>query len=352
MPENKISETSSNFVHFLRAIASQIVVLGHILQLNILPTNSVLAFLPSYSVLIFFVISGYIVSYSCNLKGKEYGLLNYVIDRFSRIYITLIPAFILTIIIGIVYLYCLNSSAFNINWRYLISSFLMQQENPILMKIQYMLPNTETFKFVGVFGNNLPLWSLSIEWWLYMFFGIFYFKRIEQLNGRHNFLLFLSLPFVIGYMFLPGRAGYGLPFIWLSGVVINYLTSKKIIVAKSHMFVLISLIFALVSIKTTPNIAILFFVVFFFFSINYFNELGNNSFYNSFFKLARWPGNYSYSIYIIHYPLILLISSLNLNVTSKIILSLAISNLLALTLYFFFERNHKLLSGKIKKILS
>lgn len=352
MPESKMTETSSNFLHFLRAIASQIVVVGHILALNHLVSNSVMSFLPGFSVMIFLVISGYIISYTSDAKGKKYGLFNYLVDRFSRIYVALIPALLLTLVLGIICFNYIKTSAFDLNLKHLVCTVLMQQENPLLLQFQYMLPNTENYNFIGIFGPNIPLWSLSIEWWLYMFFGLVYFKGIDEFKMKHYVLLFCSLPFVIGYMFLQGRAGYGLTFIWFSGVIVNHLTNKTLNIKASHLLFFIFLIFTLISIKTVPNISIIFFIVFFFFAIKHFNRLGNNNIYNTLFKSAKWPGNYSYSIYIIHYPIVFILSSLNLNPVSKVVLCFVIANFLALIFYLLFERHHKLINTKIKKLFN
>lgn len=345
-----MTETSSNFLHFLRAVASQIVVVGHILTLNHLGSNSLMNILPSFSVMIFFVMSGYIISYTSVAKGKKYGLFNYLVDRFSRIYVALIPALLLTLMLGIICFCYFKTCAFDFNLKHLVCNILMQQENPLLLKFQYMLPNTENYKLIGIFGPNLPLWSLSIEWWLYMFFGLIYFKGFDELKMKHYILLFCSLPFVIGYMFLPGRAGYGLTFIWFSGVIVNYLTKKVFSIHKSHFLFFIFLIFTLISLKTVSSISIIFFIIFFFFAINYFNQLNSNSIYNTFFKLAKWPGNYSYSIYIMHYPIAFILSSLNLNPISKVVLCIIVTNFLAVIFYLLFERHHKMINTKVKKV--
>ncbi len=312
MTEYRLSETSSNFIHFLRAASSQIVLIGHCAALNQLIEISFLSFLPSFSVMVFFVLSGFVISYSTSLKGESYGLSNYLVDRFSRIYITLLPALLITFLLGFIYYLYFNAYPFNINIKYLFTCITMQQENPLLLKIQYMLPDINKYKFIGIFGDNLPLWSLSLEWWYYVFFGLFFYTKFKTMKIQHFILLVCCLPFVVGYMFLPGRAGYGLSFIWFSGVLINYLLSKNIKISYSNWLFYIFLVFTIISLKIISNLSILSFIVFFLFSIIYFNGKSSNSNWNKFFKLAKWPGNYSYSLYVIHYPILLLLKKLGI----------------------------------------
>lgn len=338
MKQYILSETSSNFIHFLRAVSSQVVLIGHCNLPYLLFGNSIFNFLPSFSVMVFFVLSGFVISYSTSLKGESYGFFNYLIDRFSRIYITLLPVLLLTFLFAFLYHLYVNSYPFNINIKYLLCCLVMQQENPLLLKIQYMLPNTNTYKFIGIFGDNLPLWSLSLEWWYYVFFGLMFYTKFQKLKFQHLLLLVCCLPFVVGYMFLPGRAGYGLTFIWFSGALIHYLLSKNINFTHSKWLFYIFLAFTIISIKITPNLSILFFIVFFIFAIIYFDNNNSSKKYKKIFKLAKWPGNYSYSLYITHYPILLVFKKLELTPIEKDIYVILFSNFFALIFYLIFEK--------------
>ena len=347
----RISNTSSNFINFLRAISSQLVMITHAFHASAflhLSEHSPFLRLAGYSVLVFFVLSGYVISYSTMKKGKSYGLSNYIIDRFSRIYIVLVPTFLFTYLLAIAYYTWFKSYPYDINVKRLITCLLMQQDNLVLQKIQYMLPNLSEYKFMGYFGDNGPLWSLSIEWWHYMFFGVFFYINFHYIKLTHYFLFVCSLPFVIGYCFFPGQAGNGLSFIWFSGVLINFLLQQKINFKKAHLLSIIFLLLTISSFMLDSSLKILFFIIFFLCSLVHFNSLADSNNYNRFFLLAKWPSNYSYSLYIIHYPILLLIHRLTLTPVLSFILVVVISNLMALILYLTFEKHHNFVSTTIK----
>jgi peptidoglycan/LPS O-acetylase OafA/YrhL len=72
-----LTSTSSKFIHALRAVLAQIVLVGHVLKIyGFTDENSVLTKLTPYAVLVFFVLSGYVIAYSTGNKGREYGFKN------------------------------------------------------------------------------------------------------------------------------------------------------------------------------------------------------------------------------------------------------------------------------------
>ncbi|MFM2000482.1 MAG: hypothetical protein RL204_2429, partial [Bacteroidota bacterium] len=170
MSNFRLNQTSSGFIHFLRAILSQIVMIGHVLILNGLYSyESALGGLPPYAVMVFFILSGFVISYSVNLKDKNYGFNNYLADRFARIFSVVIPTLLFTLILGLIGIAISGESPFSMNPWHFFSTLLMQQENLLLLKFQYYLPNDPMYNIIGFFGENLPLWSLSLEWWKYVF---------------------------------------------------------------------------------------------------------------------------------------------------------------------------------------
>ena len=134
-------------------------------------------------VFLFFSISGFLIAYSVFQKTEnpQYGFRNYFVDRFSRIYSGLLPALLISIVVvgGI---YATNSVYFN---------HLLDTESPpslqsfaATLTMMDMFPSGffnatstaifgEPFSAVAIapFGFNGVLWTLVVEWWIYMFFG-------------------------------------------------------------------------------------------------------------------------------------------------------------------------------------
>lgn len=151
------------WLDWLRFFASLMVVLGHARGGHFVDYESLgpqyhswfvaagfaLSGLGHEAVILFFVLSGFLVggrSASKALSGK-FDWRAYGIDRFSRIYVPLFPALILT---GV--LYRIRGGRISI-WEFLGN----------LLGLQGV--------FVPVFGENGPLWSLAYEIWFYILWG-------------------------------------------------------------------------------------------------------------------------------------------------------------------------------------
>ncbi len=120
--KDALSDESSVFLNLIRLVACEMVVLGHFLT-KYQPTPFDALFrlgstLGGAAVLLFFVISGLLISYSLFRKSDnpKYGFRSYFVDRFSRIYSGLIPALILSAIIAAV--------IYTTNYAYYIESIL------------------------------------------------------------------------------------------------------------------------------------------------------------------------------------------------------------------------------------
>lgn len=111
------------------------------------------------AVLLFFVISGWLVGGSLLDKWRQpMALSNYAIDRASRLWTVMIPVFLLTLALAIgrddIGGYGIDYSSTN---EYSATSFIGN-----LLGLQLIS--------VPTFGGNFALWSLSNETWYYILF--------------------------------------------------------------------------------------------------------------------------------------------------------------------------------------
>ncbi len=105
------------------------------------------------SVIVFFVLSGYLVGGQAWLafRSRRYSLSEYLVARISRLWVVVIPALLLTGLLDF-----LNGewSESRNGWQpFLVNLFFLQD----------ILGNT--------YGSNGPFWSLSYEWWFYVLCG-------------------------------------------------------------------------------------------------------------------------------------------------------------------------------------
>jgi peptidoglycan/LPS O-acetylase OafA/YrhL len=171
-----------------------------------------------------------------------------------------------------------------------------------------------------VFGLNGPLWSLANEFWYYMLFPLLVIA-IGLVESRK--VLFRAIAFIIVIIIvwhLPQDILYGF-MIWIMGVVVYLLQSKikQLIPSTGRIFLITGIfLFALSlayskstaliqSIPIEPDFAVGFSFAFLCLALTYQT-----------FPNVRWPrfanfslhiSEVSYSLYLSHFPIVILIAS-------------------------------------------
>lgn len=161
------------------------------------------------SVIIFFVISGYLVGgdvidrYKNNLFNKR----KYAIDRLVRLWVVLIPALLLTLALDCVGINLTNGEGYDGTWSHLVQSGPSINITNDSLNFTTFIGNIFFLQtiIVPTYGSNTPLWSLSNEFWYYLLFpiivSIFFGKKILLKLFIISIILFY-LPFEIVFAFL------------------------------------------------------------------------------------------------------------------------------------------------------
>jgi peptidoglycan/LPS O-acetylase OafA/YrhL len=149
----------------LRGFAATYVFLGHlVLGQFTQPTSWLLIFrLGQEAVMLFFLVSGFVIMFSMETAANK-SVWAYLRRRFFRIY----PIFLLALALG----YALSKDS--------------ARDVPTLLGNLFMLQDFSDGKpgvLFSTFAGNLPLWSLSYEWWFYLAFIPLYWvvPRASQL---------------------------------------------------------------------------------------------------------------------------------------------------------------------------
>jgi peptidoglycan/LPS O-acetylase OafA/YrhL len=318
MKDIKIVLAQDSFTSLLdlsRWIAAFIVFAGHLHELLLSPYEQVeqpnmliagfyfVSGLSSEAVMVFFVISGFLIG-GKNLERAKTGSFyfnSYCVDRISRLYVVLLPA----ILIG----YCLDvigssyfpeAGLYNLFSYHIITEHL---ETSILIGNLLMLQSFYT----TVIGSNFPLWSLSFEFWFYLLFGLLILSIFGSKQNKSKYwylILSLIIVLILGYKFIL----YFL--IWCIGLSVAFL-NKKII--KSPIIALIQ--FIIVLIMSRFNVIAIQYLCDLLTAISFgifllsMKEV-NNSFLCGTKKINSVLAGFSYSLYLLHYPLILFLLSL------------------------------------------
>lgn len=299
----------SVLISALRSIAALQVVAAH-LRGELFPSlktvadpslwYQALAFFTGFShiaVVIFFLLSGWLVGGSLlNKLGEPHCMMSYAIDRLTRMWIVLVPAFVLTLAIGTI----------------------TQAVDP--GRISYAPDNEYSwttfwgnlFGLQGMavprFGGNFSLWSLSNEMWYYALFPLLLLPVIGQ-RGITK-VAGLAACIVIGYQLLFDLMLYFL--IWLLGVLFSRI---RIEATRTARLVLVIVIVALaVHFRMSGSIGTLVADTFaedLLFSVLFLCLLSSLQFPanparigNRLANFAGLLAPFSFTLYVIHYPLI------------------------------------------------
>lgn len=176
------------------------------------------------AVMVFFVLSGYFVGGAVLRSGINFSWKSYLVSRLTRLWVVLIPCLLLTWGIGlIVEHYALEATlgASNDIWH------SGPKIGEYSVSLNTFLANILFFQTIAspVFGFNGPLWSLANEFWYYMLFPLlaiglgFLGKKAPVVHGA---TLLLAL-IIASWLPLEILNGF---LIWLLGVAVYSLQAK------------------------------------------------------------------------------------------------------------------------------
>jgi peptidoglycan/LPS O-acetylase OafA/YrhL len=151
--------------HIVLADASDVALSGALVKTFYFITS-----LGTQAVMIFFVVSGYLVGGTAIARSRSRGfdLVDYAAKRTSRIYTVLVPALLVGGALDFVGVHFINSSELYTNGAHneRIAGFFAiagKLDIATLLGNFLMLENILTTHL----GTNSPLWSLVYEWWYY-----------------------------------------------------------------------------------------------------------------------------------------------------------------------------------------
>ena len=199
----------------LRGFAALYVVLYHLFGSGLILFGLNFTFLFKFgqeAVILFFILSGFVINYSFE-KSKDKSFKLYFSKRFFRIFIPLIIVFITNYLL----LSLNNKDWVTVDWKNLIGNLFMLQDISI----------SKPAVLFDSFLDNLPLWSLSYEWWFYILFFIFFkiFKKDISLKV-YIITIFAAITYLIVPNFINREVMY-LSIWWMGGDISRLYAKKK-----------------------------------------------------------------------------------------------------------------------------
>jgi peptidoglycan/LPS O-acetylase OafA/YrhL len=229
-----MNPATSDFLNASRWVAAFFVVLQHVFNITInysdikdpslfLRAANFFGGFGHMAVIVFFVVSGYLVGGRAILyfKDKGFSARDYSIHRFSRIYTVLIPALIVGSMLDWSGIAFFNASGiYNHPDAFYGNAFGNDMAKHLSFGI--FLGNLLQLQTITVssLGSNAPLWSLANEWWYYVVFGFF---MVAYRSRRMRTRVVATGAMLTIIMFLPLQISLWLAF-WAVGVAVAVLS--------------------------------------------------------------------------------------------------------------------------------
>jgi peptidoglycan/LPS O-acetylase OafA/YrhL len=363
---------------FIRGFSALLVMSGHLRiaifkdynQLNETPNLLIKIFyfitgLGHQAVMIFFVLSGYFVGGSIIKNINKFNFKKYLIARVSRLWTPLIPILLLTLIIDSI-TGLISSNILNGDYYEILNSGPKNNYSLSFITFFANLCFLQTI-YSPVYGTNGPLWSLANEFWYYVIFPLSLIS-IGFIKKKLIIKILLSILLVFIVIFITKQIMEGF-LIWLMGVAV-YLTVNKKIQKNNSLFFTITFgifLFSLIDSKFSilgPNfkdfsdifvgISFSLLLVFLVKIKLPFSKVFNLN------KISFYLSEISYTLYISHFPIILLIyvtfykkNQLVVNNTNFIIFIIWLLGLILISylLWNLFEKHTPKIRKKLENIL-
>jgi peptidoglycan/LPS O-acetylase OafA/YrhL len=342
-----ISSPKSEFLDFLRWTAALIVVIGHVdMVMGMFFTETTQHSIFGYSslhahtaVMVFFVLSGYVVSYASEKKSfvQEYSFRKYYLDRWSRIFSVLTIAILCTLILDFV------GGLFS--QIYKEPEFIPQDSfYTRLFANVFALQGFQGFRMQ--LGSNSALWSIGYEFTYYIIFGLLYFR--PKLFGLSRLWLLAAI-----IILLVAGTNIILYFsIWLLGAL-AYKLSKLKAVSKIRLnswlciliLILVNHYLNIEKIFSTNEFVNDFIFSFVFALLLIFDMKGKYERHLG--QANKFMASFSYSLYAVHMPFIFLCLALiapSINSEDHFYLGILIlfGSIVFAKIIFYLGENHRL----------
>ncbi len=296
----QISPALSVFLDMARAIAALLIVVSHIrlmffMHYDIKGTAgffyNFFTLLGDKAIMVFFVLSGYLIARSAHISVSQGNLTEYAVKRITRLWIVLIPALIMTFFwdkLTIKIFSDIGSFFFEsrLTWEVFFGNVFFLQD--------IIVPR---------FGSNGPLWSLANEFWYYVLFPVMLLIYIRYKRGTNIFIPVVLLIAIV--LFLPFSI-IKYYIIWLIGAVVWQI--KRPIFKSGFIALSLFIAFLIIAGFEFAQARLFGFVMEFSIAmsfallINFFFFNEKVTFPKAVERTSAFFANFSFSLYLLHFP--------------------------------------------------
>ncbi len=232
----------TSFLDLMRWMAAAIVFLSHLRDPLFLGYGSLVAgdrnlgvqlwyFVTGWfgeAVIVFFVLSGYLVGGIACAKASlgRFSIGDYAVDRCTRLYVAFAPALLLTAILDIAGSTWFADTGFWTHTQPMVREKIATLPFLAYLTLKNFFANLFMLQTIVAppFGSNQPLWTISLEFWFYVVFGLGLASCLASVKSlRLLGLCALGILFVLLGIRFPGYLG-----LWLFGVIAAFVPWRAI----------------------------------------------------------------------------------------------------------------------------
>lgn len=254
------------------------------------------------AVIVFFVLSGWLVGGSfLNKLGSERPFQNYAVDRVSRLWVVLVPTFVVVLLAGAaVGVLDRAQLSFDASEPYSVAAFAGN-----MLGLQTIV--------VPPFGANFPLWSLANETWYYVLFPLL----VLVFPGRPAGTRIAALLAIVFVARLVSAAILLYFSIWLLGVLFSRIRIDAGPVWRWAVTLLLACTALAIRMRGKGDIAPDSFLQYLLFSLIFVLFLSSMQFkrrstpvLDGLDRIGRFFADFSFTLYVIHVPMMLVMGRL------------------------------------------
>ena len=328
---------TSTLLDLLRAIAAQMVCVGHTWNLVGLGRQTLI---PDIGVMLFFVLSGFVIAFTLHERTKSgaYSLVNYVVERFARIYSAYAPALLLIAALDYV--------------AHALGAPIVPDSTTSFFTNLAMLQGYPSEWGGPTFGTAGQLSSLSAEFHIYYFVGGTFFFCIgrNRIAGLLLVIAFAAMP--LSYFTEASDTARSLFVLWLLGfagyfIVINIKIDRTVTAGCAALSVFMFWRWRVGHVHGNEY-ALISYLPFAAWFVCLAIAAQGNTILSRRRTVVEFFANYSYSLFLIHFTIIKIVSAWSL-LTSWLSFGAAIfvANVAAYYFADVTEARHKQLASWI-----
>ena len=335
--DNKLNGRQQLILDIFRIVAAVFVIVGHsfsFYKCTVFKDEAFFPYLQNIGVVIFFLLSGFLTTFSLcrRTQRRQYSFSDYCRHKFFRIMKEYLPGLVIIAIIDGFSIH-INGDRYHYSEAYNIKQFIGN-----LLLLQNMGPDGTLGRVFVPFGSGRPLWTLSVEWWLYMLFGaVFLSIRNKEKINAPRMAVFSILLLMTSHYLVTGR-GSGLGFVFALGVSSYYVYDSLSRNTAITVFLLSILGYVVYGAVFRNAYTVYSFIILWMIFTSAIKIGGGNAGIQTRNPVVGFVSRSTFMLYLIHYSIIDLFANLNCpwNTGIRFTVGIICSTLLSFGAYFVF----------------